>query len=113
MRESSPHESLELPRGEHLEHIQKGVSMHYIYIGIKEGESFVRFDDEIIPKKMLEQQLSTKLRHLSSVSTSPLAVSLNIDGQVEMELVEDVKQILRRSKVSTVDYVGIEATTKN
>lgn len=113
MRESSPHEALDLPQGEHLEHVQKEPSLHYIYIGIKDGSSYVQFDDEVIPKDILEKQLSNKLRHLSSISASRLIISLGIDEQVEMGLVEDVKQILRKSKVSTVNYLGKEATTKN
>lgn len=109
MRESSPHEPLDLPQGENLEHVQKETSEHYIYIGMKDGDCFVQLDEEIILKDALQEQLSARLHRLSSGSASRPAISLGVDERVEMGLVEEVKRILRQSNISTVNYLGKEA----
>ena len=56
-------------------------------------------------------QLEHRLRlSQQSVETDgPLEIALGVDGRVEMQQVEEVKQVLRRNRVSVVYYLGEES----
>lgn len=104
MRESSPQNPLNLPRGEHLESSKDDSSTHYIYVGITaEGENYVQLDDQLTSLPELEKQLSA-LSH----ETPQATIVLGIDGHVEMSHVEQVKQVLRRTKIYVIYYLGKE-----
>lgn len=104
MRESSPQNPINLPTGEQLDNLKDDSSIHYIYIGITaEGKRYVQLDEHLTSLPELEKTLSA-LSHQIPQTT----IALGIDGNVEMTLVEQVKQVLRRAKVSVTYYLGEE-----
>lgn len=107
MRESSPHAPLELPAGQGLEKVGETSGLHYIYIGMEQGKTYVQWDDDVLPLGQLEHRF--RLSQQSVETDGPLEIALGVDGRVEMQQVEEVKQVLRRNRVSVVYYLGEES----
>lgn len=104
MRESTPQSPLDLPTGEHLDNAKDESLVHYIYIGVTEdGVDFVQLDDQLVSLSELEKRLSAL-----SPNVPQAAIALGIDGKVEMNRVERIKQVLRKKKIPVIYYLGTE-----
>lgn len=104
MRESTPQSPLDLPTGEHLDNTKDESLVHYIYIGVTEdGVDFVQLDDQLVSLSELEKRLSAL-----SPNVPQAAIALGIDGKVEMNRVERIKQVLRKKKIPVIYYLGTE-----
>lgn len=104
MRESTPQSPLDLPIGEHLDNTKDESLVHYIYIGVTEdGVDFVQLDDQLVSLSELEKRLSAL-----SPNVPQAAIALGIDGKVEMNRVERIKQVLRKKKIPVIYYLGTE-----
>ena len=104
MRESTPQSPLDLPTGEHLDNTKDESLVHYIYIGVTEdGVDFVQLDDQLVSLPELEKRLSAL-----SPNAPQATIALGIDGKVEMNRVEQIKQVLRKKKIPVIYYLGTE-----
>lgn len=104
MRESTPQSPLDLPTGEHLDNTKDESLVHYIYIGVTEdGVDFVQLDDQRVSLPELEKRLSAL-----SPNAPQATIALGIDGKVEMNRVERIKQVLRKKKIPVIYYLGTE-----
>ncbi len=104
MRESTPQSPLDLPIGEHLDNTKDESLVHYIYIGVTEdGVDFVQLDDQLVSLPELEKRLSAL-----SPNAPQATIALGIDGKVEMNCVEHIKQVLRKKKIPVIYYLGTE-----
>ena len=105
MRESTPQSPLDLPIGEHLDNTKDESLVHYIYIGVTEdGVDFVQLDDQLVSLPELEKRLSAL-----SPNAPQATIALGIDGKVEMNRVEHIKQVLRKKKIPVIYYLGTES----
>lgn len=104
MRESTPQSPLDLPIGEHLDNTKDESLVHYIYIGVTaDGVDFVQLDDQLVSLSELEKRLSAL-----SPNAPQATIALGIDGKVEMNRVEHIKQVLRKKKIPVIYYLGTE-----
>lgn len=108
MRTSTPQSTIGLPQGQRLEKIRKESGKHTIYIGIKEGRTYIQLDEQVVPAAQLTASLSRLCQSLSPQERQDLVMSLGIDNRVRMHTVEEVKQALRKARILQINYVATE-----
>lgn len=106
IRKSEPHIALSYPEGSTLEKNMSSQFSHYIYIGMKDGHEYVQLDDEDISLDKLEKQLLELVKHADENSREQFTVSLGIDKYVKMNVVEKVRQAVKKSGILHVNYIG-------
>ena len=99
MREPSSRVRPELPAGDRLEKAGDSSALHYIYIGIETDG--VQLDKETVSLDRLAGRLAVLSREEPGVE-----MALAIDRRVEMEVVNRVKQALRKTGISVAYYLG-------
>ena len=106
MRESSSQIELNLPSGSSLENTPRSSVMHYLYIGMKDGREYVQFDNKVFPFHLLEQTLQEVYSELDEAKRSEVSIVLSIDGKVEMRLVDEVRNMMKKIPIIKVNYQG-------
>ena len=69
----------------------------------EDGVDFVQLDDQLVSLPELEKRLSAL-----SPNAPQATIALGIDGKVEMNRVEHIKQVLRKKKIPVIYYLGTE-----
>ncbi len=104
----------QVPAGTELTKLGSKPVVTYIYIGKPLGgdadsEPVVQLNDRIVDVTMIDDYMSELLKRLSKEETERMVVSLKVDKDIEMGLVSDVKQALRRADVTRVHYSAVDA----
>lgn len=110
MRNSNPHTALLYPEGKTLEKNMRSQLSHYIYVGMKDGKEYVQLDDKEIRLSDLETCLMETVRRTEEDLRPQLSLSLGIDGQMPMGIVEKVRVAIKKSGILHVNYIGKETT---
>ncbi len=101
MREAPHRLQFRVPSATEMEKLDKESLVTYIFVN-KEGE--IQFDYTILPLTDLPQILEQKISKIPEDQREKMVVSLKIDKEVKMGLVNDIKQIVRDSGILLIHF---------
>jgi biopolymer transport protein ExbD len=103
MREAPHRLYFRIPTATELEKLDKESLVSTIFIN-KEGE--IQFDYSILPLNTLPAAIEQKILKTPEDKRDKMVVSLKIDKETKMGLVNDIKQIVRDSGILLIHFAA-------
>lgn len=103
MREAPHRLQFRIPTATELEKLDKESLVSYIFVN-KEGE--IQFDYSILPLSALPAAIEQKISKTPGDKRDKMVVSLKIDKETRMGLVNDIKQIVRDSGILLIHFAA-------
>ncbi|GHS92308.1 biopolymer transporter ExbD [Bacteroidia bacterium] len=103
MREAPHRLQFRIPTATELEKLDKESLVSYIFVN-KEGE--IQFDYSILPLSALSAAIEQKISKIPEGKRDKMVVSLKIDKETRMGLVNDIKQIVRNSGILLIHFAA-------
>ena len=101
MREAPHRLQFRVPTATEMEKLEKESMVTYIFVN-KEGE--IQVDYSILPLSDLSGALERKISETPDGKRDKMLVSLKIDREAKMGLVNDIKQVVRSSGVLLIHF---------
>ncbi len=118
MRQSDVLVRYVVPQGNEIEKLEHRSGMVYLYIGqpvdpqgsATSAETRIQLNNRYVALSDLSRQLAAEREQMSPADRQHFSVSIHADRNVDMGLVADVKQALRRAGVQRVNYIGSQVS---
>src|SRR5574344_2445790 len=115
MKENQMKVKYQVPQGTRLERLAKKSTVSHIYIGKPYkggGDNAVQVNDKIVDMAEIEDFIAAERKRMSPDDARNMTVSIKADKKVDMGVVTDVKQALRRANALKILYSGKKSTKK-
>ncbi|MDR3062486.1 MAG: biopolymer transporter ExbD [Dysgonamonadaceae bacterium] len=103
MREAPHRLQFRIPTATELEKLDKESLVSYIFVN-KEGE--IQFDYSILSLSALPATIEQKISKTPEDKRDKMVVSLKIDKETRMGVVNDIKQIVKDSGISLIHFAA-------
>ncbi|MCI6159903.1 MAG: biopolymer transporter ExbD [Prevotellaceae bacterium] len=105
----------QMPAGTELTKLTNKSTTTYIYIGRPVngkgqetgGEMQIQMNDKLVDVPSVTDYVASERKRMSPEDVEVMTVSLKADKNVDMGLITDVKQALRKAKAGKVNYSGV------
>ena len=114
MRKVTPKVQYQVPAGTELQRLTKKSAVSYIYIGTRANskESLIQLNDKFADAADVSHYVASERERMSPEDRSQMTVSLKVDRQTPMGVVNDVKQALRKANALTINYSAVNKSVE-
>lgn len=115
MRTDNPRVKYTEPRGSELSKLPNRPTVYRIFIGkeVTEGSYRIQLNDKFVSIADIEDFFEQEKEHLSPSDAESITVSIKADRNVDMGVITDVKQALRRANVLKISYSAVQIEKKH
>lgn len=106
------------PFATEVKKLEKKSLVSYIYIGRPQNVSMygtaprIQLNDAFATADQIREFISSEREKMSEIDRNKMSVSLKADGDVDMGIVTDVKQELRKASALKLNYASKKGTQK-
>ena len=102
----------QVPAGTEITKLVKKSTVTFIYIGKVNGKTCIQLNDKLATVVDVEAYVKAERQRMQPEDMKRQTVSIKADRSVDMQIITDVKQALRRAKAYTINYSAEEEKTK-
>ena len=102
----------QMPAGTEITKLVKKSTVTFIYIGKVNGKTCIQLNDKLATVADVEAYVKAERQRMQPEDMKRQTVSIKADRSVDMQIITDVKQALRRAKAYTINYSAEEEKTK-
>lgn len=115
MRTDNPRVKYTEPRGSELSKLPNRPTVYRIFIGkeVTEGSYRIQLNDKFVSIADIEDFFVQEKERLSPSDAESITVSIKADRNVDMGVITDIKQALRRANVLKISYSAVQIEKKH
>ncbi len=102
----------QVPAGTEITKLVKKSTVTFIYIGKADGKTRIQLNDKLATVDDVEAYVKAERQRMQPEDMKRQVVSIKADRETDMQIVNEVKQALRRANAYTINYSATEKSEK-